>query len=591
MRSQYPAAVQAIRDKILRENLKQGTRLPSTKVLADELLFNQAAIVRACNVLISGGTLFREGYKLRVGSNGSSSSKVPGVIDVVSYEDVGRGIARLLEEQGINYRLTELSWRKQPSPDPVLEKIFARKPAGVIFWTSALDPSTISLLEAQKIPMVICADGYHLPKWSSVRTDAYRGAEQAIQHLYELGHRQIAHVALCRSTADEEKAECFRTMCLKLNLRSSSSRIWKAEVVEATAVQNTVSAGLKRHPGVTAVFCDDQAGVWITERFAVPQKLSVVGFGAGAATMESHPPLTTVGNLDGSCIVSWACMEMISQLRIEQSGRPAKPPTQAVFIPGLIVRKSTQALNEQNVVPEITSNPPLPKSDPEASWQNAYPFLKKNSSDNWLQLDLSKLANHSITRQHGWLGAEPLEHFPPGLRFIHGVPFHVLNEDNNDGRAVVTFRSPHSHSASKKLLPTRIEVKLNSRVKALYFLHGCGYAKPIRFADYIMHDKTGGLSRVPLIPLGPARRMALDQLGDMKPNLQDWWRHPYEHVDFPHAHHVTVFDPADPKAYQRSLYSLEWINPQPQNEIRSIEVRVDATAGPALALIAISALL
>jgi hypothetical protein len=55
--------------------------------------------------------------------------------------------------------------------------------------------------------------------------------------------------------------------------------------------------------------------------------------------------------------------------------------------------------------------------------------------------------------------------------------------------------------------------------------------------------------------------------------------------------HATVFNPADPTEYERYLYTLEWINPRPKEEISHIEVRVDSEAGPTLALIAATALL
>lgn len=79
------------------------------------------------------------------------------------------------------------------------------------------------------------------------------------------------------------------------------------------------------------------------------------------------------------------------------------------------------------------------------------------------------------------------------------------------------------------------------------------------------------------------------QSGGLKPNLQDWWPE-YEPQAFPHAMYATIFNPADTLAYERTLYTLEWINPRPKEEISRIEVRVNPDAGPALALIAVTAL-
>ena len=182
-------------------------------------------------------------------------------------------------------------------------------------------------------------------------------------------------------------------------------------------------------------------------------------------------------------------------------------------------------------------------------------------------------------------------HFSPGLRSIHGVPFQVIEESRNGGRSVVTFRSPHTRSTGGKELPAAINIPVGGRVKALYFLHGCASARPVPFAEYTMHFKTGKKAMVPLIPLGGSSRRASKRNGKLKPNLQDWWWQEFDQQDFPHAYHATIFNPVDPEDYERTLYSLEWINRWPEQEVSHIEVRVDPKAGPTLALVAVTALM
>ena len=598
MKSQYPRAAQAIRRWISVENLPPGASLPSTRALAAELGFNHAAIARACNILISGSVLQRTGYKMTVNGRGADDAPVLGVVDVVTYsEGFGRDAARILTEQRVRYRLVELSFTQHPNMEEALRIILATKPAGLILWIPRLDEGTKRLLEATDIPLVLCtADARRLNR-SSVGTDLYRGTEQALRHLYDLGHRHIAHVsqrgwigATFNDEVDDMLAQYYRTVCLKLDLKSSSSLIWRAETSDEMVLVDAMRVGLRRHPEVTAIFCDDLAGFYATKTFAVPRKLSVVGFWGTAEGLASRPPLTTVAVQDATCMVSWACMEIISQLRTIQSGLPPKATTQALFVPRLIVRGSTRALSRGKVRASVPGKSSSQKSTPEETWRNVYPMLRNSGSHHWLHLDLSKLVNHSLTRQHGWLGAEPLEHFPPGLRSIHGVPFQVLDEKHHGGHAVVTFRSPHSHSSRGARLPARAKMKVGTRAKALYFLHGCGYGQPMAFASYNMHYREGASVSVPLIPLGPSRQVARRRLGHLQPNLQDWWPE-FEQADFPHAHRVTVFDPANPTAYERTIYSLEWINPRPDEELSHVEVRVDPAAGPALALIAMTALL
>ena len=258
-------------------------------------------------------------------------------------------------------------------------------------------------------------------------------------------------------------------------------------------------------------------------------------------------------------------------------------------MPDLVDHGSTRALIRKELRPKA----PEIKTDPKNSsnsWKKSYPFCLKNSSSRWLKIDLTRIANHSMTREHGWLGDEPLLHFPSGLQTIHGVPFQVIDETLNAGRAVLTFRSPHTHTANKTKLPIKASLPVGKCVKALYFLHGCGFASPIPFAEYIMHFKNGKTATVQLIPMGTSPKLALKRLGNLKPNLQDWWLD-HNHEDFPHAMHAMVSDPANPQEYERTLYTLEWINPSPNEEVGFIEIRVDPKAGPSLALIAVTAMM
>ena len=359
--------------------------------------------------------------------------------------------------------------------------------------------------------------------------------------------------------------------------------------------------GRRRNPKVTAIFANSACAALAAKTFKVPEEISVVSFLDRAP--QSPPPMTAVAVREpAEAIALWACSEIISRIQVLEQGRPMPPPRQVLFVPELILRQSTRALarraKEKAGGPAIGPIGPMGRiggmgstaASPWDSWSKTYAYLKRSRSRNWRQFDLSKLANHSMTREHGWLGADPLLHFPPGLRSIHGVPFHVIEETLNGGRAVVTFRSPHTHSTEGKELPASAKLLLGGRVKALYFLHGCGWAdKPVRFAEYQVHFQSGKAASIPLVPFGPSPSIALKLHGRLKPNLQDWYSL-LEHPDFPHAKSVTVVNPADPEAYDRYLYTLEWINPQPKEEVTHIEVRVDPEAGPTLALIAVTAL-
>ena len=192
--------------------------------------------------------------------------------------------------------------------------------------------------------------------------------------------------------------------------------IWRPEVREFEAVRETVLAGLHRHPEVTAFTCDTPIACFAAQFLSIPEEMSVIGLGEEPkeAEISLHP--TTVGLPNPQCIALWASTEMITRLQAVQAGRPMKSGNQVLFVPSLRVRQSTRAIATKGRPGEQLKTPASPGPDPWATWRKVYPYIKKIHSCNWMQLDLSKLANHSMLRHHGWLGAEPLEYFPAGLR-------------------------------------------------------------------------------------------------------------------------------------------------------------------------------
>jgi len=616
MKSVYPEAVQAVKNWIAKEELGAGSMLPAARVLAEKLGFTPPTMELASHVLVSSGFLNRKGYKLFVGAENPTRSPIEGEICVASYPNAGFNLAvgRILQERGVKHRAVEINFTKHLSPAHVLQTILAERPAGVILWMPWWFEELAPLIRKEKTPFVVCTDAAPtgLP-FSTVGVDLYRGTEIALRHLFDLGHRQIAFVSGYKSSPlSLELAASFQKVCRQF--RISSTAIWYTE--QWGGLQETLLEQRKRCPEVTAIFAYVTVPSLVVKTFKVPQELSIVSlFDPGP---ESRSVMTAVMLRHGDqCVASWACAEIMTRIQAVELGRPAPPGRHALFVPELIVRKSTAPRAERPPSKgKVSKNTEYPASNiehqrdagaagsdlevgssrldvsPWESWSKTYAYLKKSRSQNWRQLDLSKLANHSMAREHGWLGRDPLLHFSPGLRSIHGVPFQVIEGNRNGGHAVVTFRSPHTHSTEGKELPVRVKLPVGGPVKALYFLHGCGYAhhaQPTAFAEYIVHFKKGGDARIPLIPIGHSMQMAPPQPCKLKPNLQDWWPG-YRCRDFPHAKYVTIFNPADPQEYKRNLYTLEWINPRPKDAISHIEVRVGPKAGPTLALVSVTAL-
>jgi DNA-binding LacI/PurR family transcriptional regulator len=133
------------------------------------------------------------------------------------------------------------------------------------------------------------------PGMPVVRLDAEGGSRAAIQHLLDLGHRRIGHVA------SEVDTDTFR---LRLDAMTELlGDIGDLRVLTPISIDGARAAAgplLDRADRPTAIFADDDvvaAGIYLAARdrsIAIPGELSVVGFDDLDIARVLDPPLTTV---------------------------------------------------------------------------------------------------------------------------------------------------------------------------------------------------------------------------------------------------------------------------------------------------------
>jgi DNA-binding LacI/PurR family transcriptional regulator len=169
----------------------------------------------------------------------------------------------------------------------------------------------------------------------SVRLDAERGTEAAVRHLVELGHRRIGHVA---SVHDRPTFRLRRRAVDRL-VEGAVPRIG-SEFTLASA-RDAARELLGEHPGLTALFCDDDvlaAGAYLAVRdlgLRIPGDLSVVGFDGLDIGRVLDPPVTTVV-ADAAELGRFAFELLLAQLAGER-------PRSRVLAVELEVRGSTAA--------------------------------------------------------------------------------------------------------------------------------------------------------------------------------------------------------------------------------------------------------
>ena len=139
------------------------------------------------------------------------------------------------------------------------------------------------------------------PTTLSLAVDQRAGARAATDHLLDLGHRDVLHVAGPQDWFDaRERAAGWREALAARGIDPSRPRLcsWSAE--DGYAAGRDLAEAVVAQEGPTAVFAgNDQLALGVLRAFwergiSVPDDVSVVGFDDVAGAAYFVPPLTTV---------------------------------------------------------------------------------------------------------------------------------------------------------------------------------------------------------------------------------------------------------------------------------------------------------
>jgi DNA-binding LacI/PurR family transcriptional regulator len=216
--------------------------------------------------------------------------------------------------------------------------------------------------EKLQVPVPVVAISAHsvVPNVTNIVLDHESAAKQALSHLYELGHRDIAFMRGPRAIPDSE----FRWESIQKVAKAMGLKIDPAHVVRMDAEGWSTKAGhhtmapeigyrpmkalLERSRDFTAVFCfNDIAAIGAIRALKdaglnVPEDVSVVGFDDIQSAAFSTPSLTTVRQ---------PLMEMGrrgAQLLLERiAHRDREYAVEITMAPELVVRESTTQARSQ----------------------------------------------------------------------------------------------------------------------------------------------------------------------------------------------------------------------------------------------------
>jgi DNA-binding LacI/PurR family transcriptional regulator len=204
------------------------------------------------------------------------------------------------------------------------------------------------------VPVVAISAHSQAENVTNIVLDHHVAVEQALKHLYELGHRRIAFMRGPKAIPDSE----FRWESIQQVARDMGLKIDPSYVIRIDAAGWSMKTGhhpmapeigykpmqalLEKHRDFTAIFCfNDIAAIGAIRALkdagcSVPGDVSVVGFDDILSAAYSLPSLTTVRQ---------PLMEMGkrgAQILLERiANRSQEFPAEIIMAPELVVREST----------------------------------------------------------------------------------------------------------------------------------------------------------------------------------------------------------------------------------------------------------
>jgi LacI family transcriptional regulator len=239
-----------------------------------------------------------------------------------------------------------------------LEMLLDRRVEGLIVIANWLvtDIKVLADLTRRQVPTVIAGRDFDLASVSTVSVDNEGGATLALEHLYKLGHRDIAFLRGPKALSSSgQRWKGIRNFAQTVGLSLDMKRV--AELPESLDANSSFEAGaqltadlLRRGQSFTALMAYDDITALGALRalkkkgLRVPEDCSVIGFDDVAQASLSGPSLTTIrqpmeamGALSAGMVLD--AIKSVNQKRDIPVVRRKIPAE-------LVVRESTHALSQ-----------------------------------------------------------------------------------------------------------------------------------------------------------------------------------------------------------------------------------------------------
>ena len=212
------------------------------------------------------------------------------------YAEVADGIHAIAERSG--YQVILATGRRSPAVESRAVDAFLSSRVDGIIVAGCRMPLTRLTALAREVPVVSAGRSLIGSTMGSVSADDAEGARLAVQHLYDLGHRHIAHIDGGRGAGSAPRRAGYVSAMRSMGL-GEHVRVVSGDFTEEAG--NRAGRRLLREGAVPTGFfaANDLSAVGIIDALddaglTVPERASVVGYDNTAFAALNHIGLTTI---------------------------------------------------------------------------------------------------------------------------------------------------------------------------------------------------------------------------------------------------------------------------------------------------------
>ncbi|MPZ60824.1 MAG: substrate-binding domain-containing protein [Propionibacteriales bacterium] len=257
------------------------------------------------------------------------------------FPPIVRGIEDVLRTVGYNAWIVNTDNEPEREADAIAS-FRGRNVEGFVAATARLRDPLLEELAESGTPLVLVNRRVDSPNVPSVTVDDKAGVMMAVRHLFELGHRELVHLAGPQDlSTGVARLQAFRQALEDLGLPAEPERIVEAASWSATGGADAMETVVESGPSYTAVVAGNDLialgcyDILARHGLRCPDDVSVVGFNDMSFIDRVAPPLTSVR------VPHYEIGTEAARLLLEALEHPDRHPRSLVLPPTLSVRRST----------------------------------------------------------------------------------------------------------------------------------------------------------------------------------------------------------------------------------------------------------